>query len=97
MAFAWRDDGEAAVGGMEFDGALADMELPDEEFAIHDSQDDLVVMGFEGTVHQQGVAFEDAHVSHCHAADMDGEGAVGMDHQMVDDVLQQARWFPLGE
>ena len=97
MAFAWRDEGVAVVGRMEVGGTLVDMEPPDEEFAIHDSQDDLVVMGFEGTVHQQGVAFEDAQVLHRHAADMDGEGAVGMDYQMVDDVLQQSRWFPLGE
>ena len=97
MTFAWRDDGEAAVGGMEFGNALVDMEPPDEEFTIDDSQDNLVVMGFEGTVHQQGVAFEDAQVLHRHVADMDGEGAVGMDYQMVDDVLQQSRWFPLGE
>ena len=90
MAFAWRDDGEAAVGGMEFGDALVDMEPPDEEFSIDDSQDNLVVMGFKGTVHQQGITFEDAQVPHRHAADMDGTGAVWMDYQMVDDVLQQA-------
>ena len=86
LAFFWDDIWKSRIGGFKFDTAGALIQVLDGEISVDDGDHDMVMTGFDGTVHHQNIFVKNARIHHGLTAGAQEIGSLRMHDQHLRQV-----------